>query len=235
MSEDHCFNSYFKNILGEFLAQNEQNCAIFALSLDRSVQSWFSGATLAHQSGDSNSYAAATSVVRYSKLETASTKIATQMPPPPPQRRSSSKDDFRQAQSLPPKKDTLSNEYDENTASLTGSSSSLSNEHVIGATDRTGDSSLAQVDKEPSQERREKRGTIHVNRMRWVDPKNGLLGAYTGKVNDHFVPHGYGAMEYDPHPKNDMSGLGMSVNLVKDGKWKDRRFRRLRSGLLDPS
>ena len=33
-------------------------------------------------------------------------------------------------------------------------------------------------------------------------------------------------MEYDPNPNNDMSGLGVSVVLVKDGEWKDGRFRR---------
>jgi hypothetical protein len=35
-------------------------------------------------------------------------------------------------------------------------------------------------------------------------------------------------MEYDPNPNNDMSGLGVSVVLVKDGEWKDGRFRRNR-------
>ncbi len=80
----------------------------------------------------------------------------------------------------------------------------------------------------PSQVRRDKRGTIQVNHMRWTDPKNGQSGTYSGKVNDRIVPHGKGAMEYDPHPNNDMSGMGVSVVLVKDGKWKDGRFGRQR-------
>jgi hypothetical protein len=33
-------------------------------------------------------------------------------------------------------------------------------------------------------------------------------------------------MEYDPNPNNDMGGLRVSVVLVKDGEWKDGRFRR---------
>lgn len=198
----------------------KRSSSCFTSSLRNSVQSG-DGNSLRNSvlSSDSSGYAGDSS-----KSSMPSSKMATRMPPPPPSRRSSSQDVFSRAQSLPPKKDTMSINYDDATASLTGSSSLSSTENDrTKRTFRSIVSTLSQVNEEPHQEPREKRDTIHVNRMRWIDPKNGQNGNYTGKVNDRFVPHGYGSMEYDPNLKND---LGVSVVIVKNGKWNEGRFRR---------
>ena len=210
---------------GEPSTSMKRSSSCFTSSLRNSVQSSIGNSL---RSSDSSGYAGDTS-----NSSMPSSKMATRMPPPPPSRRSSSQDVFSRAQSLPPKKDAMSINYDEATASLTGSSSVSSTENDrTKRTYRSSVSTLSQVNEEPQ---REKRGTIHVNRMRWTDPKNGQNGNYTGKVNDRFVPHGYGSMEYDPNPKNDMSGLGVSVMIVKEGKWKEGRFRRPRGASKHPS
>ena len=217
--------NYVRGRQGEpSISMMKRSSSCFTSSLRNSVQSG-DGSSLRNSvlSSNCSGYAGDSS-----KLSMPSSKMATRMPPPP-SRRSSSQDVFSRAQSLPPKKDTMSINYDEATASLTGSSSLSSNENDrTKRTYRTSVSALSQVNEEPHQEQREKRGTIHVNRMRWTDPKNGQNGHYTGKVNVRFVPHGYGSMEYDLNPKNDMSGLGVSVMIVKEGKWKEGRFRRPR-------
>ena len=59
------------------------------------------------------------------------------------------------------------------------------------------------------------RGTIHVRQMQWTNPKNNEVGAYTGQVNDLFIPHGHGIMYYTD------KSLG-----VKEGEWKNGRYRR---------
>jgi len=152
----------------------------------------------------------------------SSTKMAV-LPPP---RHSPSQ--HRGSLPLPPKKDKLHIEQDETTASPSVSSSGSTENAAIDNSYRTDVSSFSQEEEERSQVQQEIRGTIHVRQMRWTDPKNGQSGAYTGQVNDHFAPHGSGAMAYDPNPNNDMSGLGVAVVLVKDGEWKDGRFRRNR-------
>ena len=129
---------------------------------------------------------------------------------------------------MPPKKDKLHIEQDETTASPSVSSSGSIENAAIDNSYRTDVSSFSQEEEERSQVQKENHRTIHVRQMRWTDPKNGQSGTYTGQVNDLFVPHGCGAMEYDPNPNNDMSGLGVAVVLVKDGEWKDGRFRRNR-------
>ena len=164
------------------------------------------------------------------------TKVEPLLPPPPPPRRSSSHDIRPGTLSLPRKKDKLhtQHESDETTTSLTCSDGSFSNhsktkkEKDDVSKANTGDASnLKELEKEErSRVQQENRRTIHVRQMRWKDPKNGQSGTYTGQVNQYFVPHGCGAMEYDPNPANDMSGLGVAVVLVKDGEWKDGQFRR---------
>ncbi len=59
------------------------------------------------------------------------------------------------------------------------------------------------------------RGTIQVRKMEWTDPKNGQVGLYTGQVNTHFIPHGYGVMKYSDRTLS-----------AKDGKWKEGRHRK---------
>jgi hypothetical protein len=72
-----------------------------------------------------------------------------------------------------------------------------------------------QEEEDVVEQQQQARGTIQVRKMQWTDPKNGQMGSYSGQVNTHFIPHGYGVMEYhDP-----------SV-LVKEGKWKDGRYRK---------
>ena len=170
-----------------------------------------------------------------SKMTSSSvTKVEPLLPPPPPPRHSSSHDIRRGTLPLPLKKDKLHTqnecEYDETTASLTGSdgSSSSNNSKTKKEEDYVSKANIGDASNERSQVQKENRRTIHVRQMRWTDPKNGQSGTYTGQVNHYFVPHGCGSMEYDPNPDNDMSGLGVSVVLVKDGEWKDGRFRRNR-------
>ncbi|KAL3756123.1 hypothetical protein ACHAWU_005627 [Discostella pseudostelligera] len=149
----------------------------------------------------------------------------------------------------------LHRESDETTASLTGSSSGSSNEITPDNSDRTSGGSLSsgevqqkvvnitnlrtydnanrnskqqrhyeqhhqeEEDVVEQHQQQQARGTIQVRKMQWTDPKNGQMGSYTGQVNTHFIPHGYGVMEYhDP-----------SV-LVKEGKWKDGRYRKSNNG-----
>jgi hypothetical protein len=170
-----------------------------------------------------------------SKMTSSSvTKVEPLLPPPPPPRHSSSHDIRRGTLPLPLKKDKLHTqnecEYDETTASLTGSdgSSSSNNSKTKKEEDYVSKANIGDASNERSQVQKENHRTIHVRQMRWTDPKNGQSGTYTGQVNHYFVPHGCGSMEYDPNPDNDMSGLGVSVVLVKDGEWKDGRFRRNR-------
>jgi len=59
------------------------------------------------------------------------------------------------------------------------------------------------------------RGTINVRQMQWTNPKNNQSGTYTGQVNHLFIPHGHGVMTYADQT------LG-----VKDGEWKNGRYRR---------
>ena len=151
---------------------------------------------------------------------------STKMTVLPPPRRSPSQ--HRGSLPLPPKKDKMHIEQDETTASPSVSSSGSIENAAIDNSYRTDVSSFSQEEEERSQVQQEIRGNIHVRQMRWTDPKNGQSGTYTGQVNDLFVPHGSGAMAYDPNPNNDMSGLGVAVVLVKDGEWKDGRFRRNR-------
>jgi hypothetical protein len=143
-----------------------------------------------------------------------STKMTQSLPP----RRSVSQDVRRESLSMPPEKVMMHTENDDTTASLTGSSK--------GSIDGTDAVPTSKEDERRSQVMQGDRGTIHVRQMRWTDPKNSQSGTYTGQVNARFTPHGRGVMEYDPNPNNDMSGLGVSVVLVKDGEWKDGRFRR---------
>jgi hypothetical protein len=170
--------------------------------------------------------------VEENNMKNAKTKMipssSTKMTPPPPSRRSPSQDIYRGSPPLPPMKDKMHIEHDETTASLTGSSSASNDGLAIDNSNRTDVSSLSQEEEDLFQVQEEIRGAIHVRQMRWTDPKTGQSGTYTGQVNDRFVPHGCGTMEYDPNPNNDMSGLGVSVVLVKDGEWKDGRFRRNR-------
>jgi hypothetical protein len=160
------------------------------------------------------------------------TKVELPLPPPPPPRRSPSQDIRRGPQPLPPKKGTLHLESDEATASLTCSDgSSISNHsNTKKKEDNIGDASNRQEQEvdELSQSQQENLHATLPRQMRWTDPKTGQSGTYTGQVNDRYVPHGCGTMEYDPNPNNDMSGLGVSTVLVKDGEWKDGRFRRNR-------
>ena len=175
-----------------------------------------------------------------SKMTSSSaTKVEPLPPPPPPPRRSSSHDIRRGTLPLPRKKEKqhTQHESDETTASLTCSDGSSSSNHSKTKKEKDdvskaniGDASNHQEleEEERYQVQKENHRTIHVRQMRWSDPKNGQSGTYTGQVNHYFVPHGCGAMEYDPNPDNDMSGLGVSVVLVKDGEWKDGRFGRHR-------
>ncbi len=162
------------------------------------------------------------------------TKVEPLLPPPPPPRQSSSHDIRRGTLPLPLKKDKLhtqnESESDETTVSLTGSDGSSSSNHskTKKEEDYVSKANNGDASHERSQVQKENRRTIHVRQLRWTDPKNGQSGTYTGQVNHNFIPHGCGSMEYDPNPDNDMSGLGVSVVLVKDGEWKDGRFRRNR-------
>jgi len=188
--------------------------------------------------GVCNIYVGPTSIVTDPKTNIAPLSLTKMVTPPPPLPRRASQDSCRSQDSYrgpPPlslKKDRLKIEYDETTASLTGSSSG-SNDSTIEYSDRIRNSSLTQEEEELSQV--VYRGAIHVRQMRWTDPKNGKSGAYTGKVNGLLVPHGSGTMEYDPDPEHDMSGLGVSVTLVKEGRWKEGRFRRNRDRSRDIS
>ncbi|KAL3808437.1 hypothetical protein ACHAXA_003368 [Cyclostephanos tholiformis] len=145
---------------------------------------------------------------------------STKMTQPLPPRRFLLQDVDHGPQTMPPKKVMMHLETDDTTASLTGSSKgsfegvTFYHSHPSEEEDRR------------SHAQHENRGTIHVRQMRWKDPKNGQSGNYTGQVNARFVPHGRGVMEYDPNPNNDMSGLGVSVVLVKEGEWRNGRFRR---------
>jgi len=154
---------------------------------------------------------------RSSSIACTDPKNITTQPLPP--RRSVSQDVHHGSQTMPPKKVMMHIEPDDTTASLTGSSK----ESIEGDANY-----LIYPTKEEDEVHQvhENRGTIHVRQMRWTDPKSGQSGTFTGQVNARFVPHGRGVMEYDPNPNNDMSGLGVSVVLVKDGEWKDGRFRR---------
>jgi hypothetical protein len=166
-------------------------------------------------------------------------KVEPPLSPPPPPRCCLSQDIRLGTLSLPLKKDKLHMQHksDETTVSLTcGNGSSFSNhsktkkeEDVVSKSNICNASNHQELEEETqSQVQQDNRGNIHVRQMSWIDPKNGQSGTYTGQVNHHLVPHGCGIMEYDPNPINNMSRLGVSGVLVKDGEWKDGQFCRNR-------
>ena len=99
--------------------------------------------------------------------------------------------------------------------SRTKSSGSVSSSKSVETSGSLSVGQQQDVDSNASPPSPGQRGTIHVRQMQWTNPKNNEVGAYTGQVNDLFIPHGHGIMYYTD------KSLG-----VKEGEWKNGRYRR---------
>lgn len=137
---------------------------------------------------------------------------------PPPKRRNPSLGEVSQRPQPPLSNDNPIRKSGDNTGTSTSSRSDS----------KSSKSDQQQLDHTPPPQSRgppalpprptSRRGTIHVNEMQWTDPETDQPCAYTGKVNDRFVPHGNGTVEY------------IQTGSIREGEWENGQYCRPGNG-----
>jgi len=131
---------------------------------------------------------------------------------PPPKRRNPSLGEVPQRPQPPLSNDNPIRKSGDNTGTSTssrsGSKSSKSDQQQLDHTPPPQSRGPPSLPPRPTPQR----GTIHVNQMQWADPETDQPCAYTGKVNDRFVPHGNGTVEY------------IQTGSIREGEWENGRY-----------